>query len=46
VRIAAFHREVPALCGALADERRIVADDEGGHPVKLERDDAGSRDFS
>ena len=29
-RIATFHRYGPARCGALGDERRIVAGDEGG----------------
>jgi hypothetical protein len=27
--IATFHRDAPARCGALADERRVVAGDEG-----------------
>jgi hypothetical protein len=27
---AIFHREAPPRCGAFADERRIVAGDEGG----------------
>jgi hypothetical protein len=29
-RIATFRCAAPARCGAFADERRIVADDEGG----------------
>jgi hypothetical protein len=36
VRIASFHCATPARCGALVDERRVVAGDTGASNARLE----------